>query len=130
MSFTDSDLSQVVFDNQSGTLSLEEVRAQVAETVRNAQARGMKAPLPLPPQLLLMRTSHAGLDIAGFGPGLCDTGRQQFEFALFFHRSADGSGKRHACPSYKRSAGGRGSSQYGDRSHGGGSTWAGSWTTS
>jgi murein DD-endopeptidase MepM/ murein hydrolase activator NlpD len=66
-SFTDSDLARVRLDTQSGTLSLDEVRAQVAETVRNAQTRGNKAPLPLPPQLLLMRTSRAGLDVAGGG---------------------------------------------------------------
>lgn len=64
-SFTDSDLARVRLDTQNGTLSLDEVRAQVAETVRNEQTRGNKAPLPLPPQLLLMRTSRAGLDAAG-----------------------------------------------------------------
>jgi murein DD-endopeptidase MepM/ murein hydrolase activator NlpD len=65
--FKDSDLAQVSLNAQSGTLSLDEVRAQVAETVKSAQARGSKAPLPLPPQLLLMRTSRAGLDVAGSG---------------------------------------------------------------
>ncbi len=67
MSFKDSDLAQVSLNAQSGTLSLDEVRAQVAETVKSAQARGNKAPLPLPPQLLLMRTSRAGLDAAEAG---------------------------------------------------------------
>ena len=67
VSFNDSDLAQVSLSAQSGTLSLDEVRAQVAETVKSAQARGNKAPLPLPPQLLLMRTSRAGLDVAGAG---------------------------------------------------------------
>jgi murein DD-endopeptidase MepM/ murein hydrolase activator NlpD len=65
VSFKDSDLAQVSLNAQSGTLSLDEVRAQVAETVKSAQTRGNKPPLPLPPQLLLMRTSRAGLDVAG-----------------------------------------------------------------
>ncbi|HTV33390.1 MAG TPA: M23 family metallopeptidase [Methylocella sp.] len=40
------------------TLSMEEVQAQVAEQVKNTLEAGAK-PLPLPPQLLLMRTSRA-----------------------------------------------------------------------
>ena len=73
-SFTDSDLAQVSLSAQSGTLSLDEVRAQVAEMVKSAQARGNKAPLPLPPQLLLMRTSRAGLDVAGTSLGFASPG--------------------------------------------------------
>ncbi|MCL2384599.1 MAG: M23 family metallopeptidase [Alphaproteobacteria bacterium] len=42
------------------TLSMEEVEAQVAEQVKNTLEAGAK-PLPLPPQLLLMRTSRAYL---------------------------------------------------------------------
>lgn len=44
----------------SAALSLEEVQAQVAEQVKNTLAAGAK-PLPLPPQLLLMRTARANL---------------------------------------------------------------------
>lgn len=41
------------------TLDEDEVQAQVAEHVRTAPRSGSK-PIALPPQLLLMRTSHAG----------------------------------------------------------------------
>lgn len=44
-----------------GGLSPAEVEAQVAQAVRAAAATGDRTPLPLPPQLLLMRTSRAGL---------------------------------------------------------------------
>src|SRR5580704_145347 len=44
----------------SAALSMEEVQAQVAEQVKNTLTAGAK-PLPLPPQLLLMRTSRANL---------------------------------------------------------------------
>lgn len=79
VSFTSTDLSAanlapVVFNAQSGSLSLDEVRAQVAETLKNAQSGGAKAPLPLPPQLLLMRTSRAALDISGPGLGYAAPG--------------------------------------------------------
>jgi murein DD-endopeptidase MepM/ murein hydrolase activator NlpD len=67
ISFTSSDLGQSALSAQSGMLSADEVQAQLAETVKNAQTRGSKAPLPLPPQLLLMRTSRAALDAAGAG---------------------------------------------------------------
>jgi murein DD-endopeptidase MepM/ murein hydrolase activator NlpD len=67
ISFTSNDLGQSALNAQSGTLSADEVQAQLAETVKNAQTRGSKAPLPLPPQLLLMRTSRAALDAAGAG---------------------------------------------------------------
>lgn len=71
VSFTSSDLYSVPLRAQSAALSLDEVRAQVAETVKNALNNGAKAPLPLPPQLLLMRTSRAALELGapsvGFG---------------------------------------------------------------
>ena len=63
VSFTSSDLAPVELNAQSGALSLDEVRAQVSETVKSAQASGNRSPLPLPPQLLLMRTSRASLDV-------------------------------------------------------------------
>ncbi len=47
------------------SLSVEEIQAQVAEHVKNAQGSGARAPLQLPPQMLLMRTSRAGLDPTG-----------------------------------------------------------------
>ena len=67
VSFTSSDLGPTAFGASGDQLSLDEVRAQVAETVKAAQARGAGAPLPLPAQMLLMRTSRVGLDV---GPGL------------------------------------------------------------
>lgn len=69
VSFTSSDLYPVPLGAQSAALSLDEVRAQVAETVKNAQSNGSRAPLPLPPQLLLMRTSRAALELGGGGVG-------------------------------------------------------------
>jgi murein DD-endopeptidase MepM/ murein hydrolase activator NlpD len=70
VSFTLSDLYLVSLAAQSATLSVDEVRAQIAEMVRNAQNAGAKTPLPLPPQLLLMRTSRAGLEAGGANLGL------------------------------------------------------------
>jgi murein DD-endopeptidase MepM/ murein hydrolase activator NlpD len=70
VSFTSADLYPVALTDQSATLSLDEVRAQVAETVKNARNAGLKPPLPLPPQLLLMRTSRAALEVAPTGLGL------------------------------------------------------------
>lgn len=43
-------------------LQPDEAQAQIVEHVKNAIAAGNRAPLALPPQLLLMRTSHAGID--------------------------------------------------------------------
>ncbi|MGH6852567.1 MAG: M23 family metallopeptidase, partial [Methylocella sp.] len=59
LSWSTRDLGNAAF-SASDTLSMEEVQAQVAEQVKNPLAAGGK-PLPLPPQLLLMRTSHANL---------------------------------------------------------------------
>ncbi len=70
VSFTSADLYPVPLTEQSATLSLDEVRAQVAESVKNAHSAGLKPPLPLPPQLLLMRTSRAALEVAPPGLGL------------------------------------------------------------
>jgi len=49
----------------AGSLSIDEIQAQVTEHVQNALAAGKKPALPLPPQLLLMRTSRASLDPTG-----------------------------------------------------------------
>jgi murein DD-endopeptidase MepM/ murein hydrolase activator NlpD len=65
VSFTSNDLYTVSLGAQSAALSLDEVRAQVDETVKSAQSSGARAPLPLPPQLLLMRTSRAALELGG-----------------------------------------------------------------
>lgn len=59
ISWSTTDLAKVVF-SPTAALSMEEVQAQVAEQVKNTLAAGAK-PLPLPPQLLLMRTSRANL---------------------------------------------------------------------
>ncbi|MCW2276440.1 murein DD-endopeptidase MepM/ murein hydrolase activator NlpD [Rhodoblastus acidophilus] len=68
VSFTVADLSTTQFNAPNGALSLDEVRAQVAETLKHAQTSGSKASPTLPPQLLLMRTSRASFDANG--PGL------------------------------------------------------------
>ncbi|MDQ6702578.1 MAG: M23 family metallopeptidase [Pseudomonadota bacterium] len=59
ISWSTRDLGNGAF-SPSAALSMEEVQAQVAEQVKNTLAAGAK-PLPLPPQLLLMRTSRANL---------------------------------------------------------------------
>ncbi|MCW2284282.1 murein DD-endopeptidase MepM/ murein hydrolase activator NlpD [Rhodoblastus acidophilus] len=68
VSFTVADLSASQFAAPNGGLSLDEVRAQVDETLKHAQSNGAKASPTLPPQLLLMRTSRASFDANG--PGL------------------------------------------------------------
>lgn len=68
VSFTVADLSASQFTAPNGGLSLDEVRAQVDETLKHAQSSGAKASPTLPPQLLLMRTSRASFDANG--PGL------------------------------------------------------------
>ena len=59
ISWSTRDLGNGAF-SPSAALSMEEVQAQVVEQVKNTLAAGAK-PLPLPPQLLLMRTSRANL---------------------------------------------------------------------
>jgi murein DD-endopeptidase MepM/ murein hydrolase activator NlpD len=59
ISWSTRDLGTEAF-SPTAALSMEEVQAQVAEQVKNTLAAGAK-PLPLPPQLLLMRTSRANL---------------------------------------------------------------------
>ncbi|HUB65575.1 MAG TPA: M23 family metallopeptidase [Methylocella sp.] len=59
ISWSTRDLNGSSF-TQAVALSMEEVQAQVAEQVKNTLEAGAK-PLPLPPQLLLMRTSRAYL---------------------------------------------------------------------
>jgi murein DD-endopeptidase MepM/ murein hydrolase activator NlpD len=69
VSFSQRDLTPADAATATGELTLAEAQAQVAETMREA-ADGDKIP-PLPPQMLLMRTSQAGVDPLGaltYGP--------------------------------------------------------------
>ncbi len=73
VTFVTRDLVLADVQAATGTLSLDEVAAQVAEHLKNSLSVGNQPPLPLPPQMLLMRTSRAGLDkngldAAGLGP--------------------------------------------------------------
>ncbi|PPQ31323.1 peptidase M23 [Rhodoblastus sphagnicola] len=67
VSFTATDLSASQFSAPNGALSLDEVRAQITETLKHAQTGGSKASPTLPPQLLLMKTSRASFDANGAG---------------------------------------------------------------
>ncbi len=61
VSFTSSDLAGETRFDDSFTLTPDEIEAQVAEHVRSALRGATRSPLPLPSQLLLMRTSRASL---------------------------------------------------------------------
>lgn len=61
VSFTSSDLAAETRFDDAFTLTHAEVEAQVAEHVRSALRGAARSSLPLPPQLLLMRTSRASL---------------------------------------------------------------------
>ncbi len=62
VTFRTQDLSPADAGRASGELSQAEAQAQVVETMK-APADAPRAPAqPLPPQILLMRTSHAGAD--------------------------------------------------------------------
>jgi murein DD-endopeptidase MepM/ murein hydrolase activator NlpD len=65
VAFSTRDLTAVDAASLKGELTLAEAQAQVVESIRAAAIAGAKAPLPLPPQMLLTRTSRAGLDPAG-----------------------------------------------------------------
>ena len=71
VSFSTRDLTGVEGEGEAG-LSIDEVQAQVGEMLKNALSSGSN-PLPLPPQLLLTRTSRAGIDLAG-GLGYANMG--------------------------------------------------------
>ena len=62
VAFATHDIGRLDFSDQSASLSPEEVQAQITEHLKNALSVGSRPPLPLPPQLLLMRTSRVGLD--------------------------------------------------------------------
>jgi murein DD-endopeptidase MepM/ murein hydrolase activator NlpD len=49
------------------SLTLDEIQAQVSEHLKNAIGSGPRPNLPLPPQMLLMRTSRAGLAPGSLG---------------------------------------------------------------
>ncbi|MFZ9502100.1 MAG: M23 family metallopeptidase [Beijerinckiaceae bacterium] len=61
VSFTSSDLAAETRFEDAFTLTHAEIEAQVAEHVRSALRGAARSSLPLPPQLLLMRTSRASL---------------------------------------------------------------------
>ncbi len=65
VSFSTRDLEDSTPSPQAPTLSMEEVQAQVAEHLKTALLSGSRPPLPLPSQILLSRTSRAGLDPTG-----------------------------------------------------------------
>ncbi len=65
VSFSLKDLTGAETEVARVGLSIDEVQAQIAEHLKNALAAGSKAPLPLPSQILLMRTTRASLDPSG-----------------------------------------------------------------
>ena len=70
VSFTTKDLATVDPSRFGGFLSADEIQAQVAESARSLAAPNRPA---LPPQMLLMRTSRAGI-LPGEGLGFADPG--------------------------------------------------------
>ncbi len=68
ISFSLRDLAGIDLSASESDLTPEEVQAQVNEYIKVLEAAGNKPSLPLPSQLMLMRTSRASLDInSGFG---------------------------------------------------------------
>ena len=65
VAFSTVDLNAVDIASPGPGLSLEEVQAQITEHLKNSIGSGSRTPLPIPPQLLLMRTSRAALDPTG-----------------------------------------------------------------
>ncbi|WP_131114196.1 M23 family metallopeptidase [Lichenihabitans psoromatis] len=65
VSFVTHDITDADPSLFSGALSLAEVVSQVDQQAKAALASGNRPPIPLPPQLLLMRTSRAGSDPTG-----------------------------------------------------------------
>lgn len=65
VSFQTRDLSKIGALAPTSALSEPEARAQVTEYVKSLAAAGSKPPLPLPPQLMLMRTSRASYNPIG-----------------------------------------------------------------
>ena len=67
VSFATFDLNEILLPASQSFLSADEIQAQVSEFMKNS-ATGARAPLPIPPQLLLMRTSRAAFDLNGASP--------------------------------------------------------------
>lgn len=65
VAFTTVELISVEAPSGGAALTREEIDAQVQEHVKSAIAAGNRPPIPLPPQMLLMRTSRVGLDPTG-----------------------------------------------------------------
>jgi murein DD-endopeptidase MepM/ murein hydrolase activator NlpD len=65
VSFSMRDLTGVETPLSTAKLSIEEVQAQITEHLKSSIGTGPRAPLPLPSQILLMRTTRAGLDPTG-----------------------------------------------------------------
>jgi murein DD-endopeptidase MepM/ murein hydrolase activator NlpD len=65
VTFRTQDLLPEVAAQVSGELSQPEAEAQVVETIKTPQGVPKTPGQPLPPQILLMRTSHAGADSIG-----------------------------------------------------------------
>ncbi len=65
VAFQTRDLGAVEPALSKAALSVAEIQAQVAEHVKSSLSSGSRPSLQLPPQLLLMRTSRAGLDPTG-----------------------------------------------------------------
>lgn len=61
VSFQTRELTPADITPRGFSLSIDEIQAQVNEHLRNAQGGGPRPNLPMPPQMLLMRTSRAGL---------------------------------------------------------------------
>ncbi len=74
VTFRTQDLGPAVAAQASGELSLAEVQAQVVETMKAASEAPRAPAQPLPPQILLMRTSHAGAAPAGGALSYATTG--------------------------------------------------------
>ena len=64
VSFSTFDLNDISLPPSQALLSTDEIQAQVSAYMKSASP-GLRSPLPIPPQLLLMRTSRAGLDLNG-----------------------------------------------------------------
>ena len=62
VSFVTRDVASADAASYAGELAFDEVQAQVTEHLKNVLSYGSKVPLPIPPQLLLTRTSRASLN--------------------------------------------------------------------
>ena len=65
VAFSVHDLGALALDDRGPVLSLDEARAQIAEHLKSRPTLGARPTIPLPPQLLFMRTSKAAADPIG-----------------------------------------------------------------